>query len=87
MNGVKCFFVLQIIDLYFDGNRKGDSAVKWFNKHCEGKIDSKKGKPFVMLTEISKMDEVIGSMFTKRPHRPFGFAFLIKLAGKSLFII
>lgn len=72
---------VQVIDIYFGGSRKTEHALRWIKEHWE----KKKGHPGVKDTpagEIAKMADVLGRAFTTEKHRPVGYAFLIKLAGR-----
>lgn len=63
------------MDLYFGGDRNGVEGQKWFQKQLE--IRECK----TMSKELSMMSDVIGRVFSKAVYRPFGFAYLLKLAG------
>lgn len=72
---------MQVVDVYFGGSRKTLEAQNWIAEHWE----KKKGLPGVKETsagEIAKMEDVLGRAFTTEKHRPVGYAFLIKLAGR-----
>lgn len=72
--------------MYFENDRQGERAKAWFKKNFEGLRDLT-GNVYKLSAEVGHMDDVIGRVFTKTAHRPYSFAFLIKLAGNLVWFL
>lgn len=68
-------FVLQVLGHYWDGNRKGPFATKWYQKHY-------KNNPKSQSDACALMEQPIGRLFDNGRTRGLSAALVIKLLGK-----
>lgn len=75
---------LQVVNYYFDENRKGPFATSWYNKYILG--DSNFSNQTQSAACVG-MEEPLGRLFTRKSSRGLAAALVIKLLGMHLLLL